>query len=270
MKPPSAGRRPLFGKRVLVTRPKEQAGELSRALEDLGAEVIEAPMIRIAPPEDTAPLDAACAAAATFDWIVFASANAVDAFMRRLVASAGIRALGTARLCAVGPATSARLETWGVKIDAQPAEYRAEAVASELARHGSLAGARVLLPRADIGRDVIATDLGQRGARVTEVIAYRTETTNPELDGIPDVRRLLLENRLDIVTFTSPSAVHNMVRLLGDEAAPDLLNAITVAAIGPTTADALARHGIRTAIVPEKYTVPALVQALAERAGLQP
>jgi uroporphyrinogen III methyltransferase/synthase len=248
-----------------VTRPREQAAELVEALEALGAETIEAPMIRIAPPEDPAPLERACSEAGTFDWIVFASTNAVDAFMARLLATPqDVRALYGARLCAVGPATSARLAEYSLKVDAQPAEYRGEGVAAELVRRGSLKGLRVLLPRADVGRDVIARELVRHGADVTEVVAYRTVPTDPDGDGGPDVYALLLERRIDVVTFTSASAVHNMVRLLGDDQALDLLSATLVAVIGPVTAEAAAGHQIATAIVPAEYTVPALARAIAE------
>src|SRR3954471_13825972 len=115
--------RPLFGKRVLVTRPREQAAELSERLETMGAEAIEAPMIRVVPPEDFGPLDEACARAGTFDWIIFPSANSVEAFMRRLMAGPrDLRSLGEVKLCTVGPATGERLGRYGLKVDLMPAE----------------------------------------------------------------------------------------------------------------------------------------------------
>jgi len=262
-------RQPLFGTRILVTRPREQAAELSTALEALGAETVEAPMIRVIGPEDPAPLDAACASVSSYDWIVFSSVNAVDALMERLMAFADARALGGVKLCAVGPATAARLARYHLKVDAQPEEFRADAVAAELQARTRLEGLRVLLPRADIGRDVIANELRRQGADVTEVIAYRTVPTDPERDGGPDVYKLLLEKGIDVVTFTSASAVHNMVRLLGDDPAVDLLNATTVAVIGPVTAEAAARHRIKASIVPAEYTVPALVRAIAAHVSAQ-
>src|SRR5258706_4371231 len=121
--------RPLFGKRILVTRPRDQAAELVDLLESFGAEAVESPLIRIVPPEDDAPLDEACANLGAFDWIVFSSANAVDAFVRRLAASPfDVRALHGVNLCAVGSATAARLEALGLKVDLLPAGFRAEAV----------------------------------------------------------------------------------------------------------------------------------------------
>jgi uroporphyrinogen III methyltransferase/synthase len=152
--------RPLFGKRVLVTRPRDQAAEFVDLLESFGAEAIESPLVRIEPPEDDAPLDEACAHLDTFDWIVFSSSNAVDAFFRRLTASPlDVRALHGVKLCAVGSATAARLAALGLKVDLVPPEFRAEAVARAMAGAATIAGLRVLLPRADIGRDVIADDL---------------------------------------------------------------------------------------------------------------
>jgi uroporphyrinogen III methyltransferase/synthase len=257
--------RPLFGKRVLVTRPRQQAAEMVERLEAMGADAVEAPMIRIVPPDDYGPLDAACAQAGTFQWIIFSSAVAVDAFIERLLKSPlDLRALGGVKLCAVGPATAERLARHGLKVDLTPAEYRAEAVIQAMAQAGDVRGLSFLLPHADIGREVIADELRKQGAKVTEVIAYRTIATEPDRDGEPDVYRMLLERRLDVVTFTSPSAVRSFVAALGAEPAADLLQTTLVAAIGPVTAKAAAQHRIQAAIVPESYTVPALVDAIAD------
>ena len=186
----------------------------SIALEAMGAEAIEAPMIRIAPPEDYGPLDDACARAGEFDWIVFSSANAVDAFIDRLLAAPrDLRALNGVKLCAVGPATAERLSRHGLKVDLTPPEYRAEAVMRAMSETADVRGLKVLLPRADIGREVIADELRKQGADVTEVIAYRTVVAEPEREGEPDIYRMLLERRIDVVTFTSASAVRNFVRV---------------------------------------------------------
>ena len=257
--------RPLFGKRVLVTRSREQATELVDLLESLGAEAIEAPLIRIAPPEDYGPLDEACARAGEFDWIVFSSANAVESFFGRLFASSrDVRALSHVKLCAVGPATAAQLARYFLKVDLVPAEYRAEALAAALAATGDMHGLRILLPRADIGREVVAEELRRRGAEVTEAVAYRTVMVDPEREGGPDIYRMLLERQIDFVTFTSASAVRSLVRALGAEPAPDLLRTTVVACIGPVTADAAAQCGIETSIMPTEYTTRALVHAIVE------
>ena len=190
----------------------------------MGADAVEAPMIRIVPPDDYGPLDEACARAGTFDWIIFSSADAVDAFIDRLLKSPlDLRALGGVKLCVVGPATAERLARHGLKVDLTPAEYRAEAVIHAISQTASVRGLKILLPHADIGREVIADELRKQGAEVTEVVAYRTVATEPEREGEPDVYRMLLERRLDVVTFTSPSAVRNFVGVLGREPAADLL-----------------------------------------------
>jgi uroporphyrinogen III methyltransferase/synthase len=259
--------RPLFGKRVLVTRPREQAAELVERLESMGANAIEAPMIRIEPPEDYGPLDDACARVGEFDWIVFTSVNAVDAFLERLLAGPGdLRALGRAKLCGVGPATGERLGKYRLKVDLTPPEFRADALTRAIADavKGTMRGMKVLVPRADIGREVVAEELGKQGADVTEVIAYRTVVVDPEREGEPDIYRMLLERRIDVVTFTSPSAVRNFVRVLGEEPAADLLRPTVVASIGPVTAEAAAQAKIETTIMPTVHTAPALVDAIVE------
>ncbi len=255
--------RPLFGKRILVTRSREQAGELVELLESLGAEAIEAPMIRVVPPEDYGPVDEACARAGSFDWIIFTSANGVDAFMKRLQAGPGdLRDLKGVRLCAIGSATAGRVSRCGIKVDLTPPEYRAESVVQALRDAGDLSGQRFLLPRADIARELLAEELRKSGAEVTEVTAYRTILAETPKEGDPDVYGMLLEKRIDVVTFTSASTVRNFVRVFGAEQAADLLRATTVASIGPVTAEAAEQHHIHTSIVPETYTVPALVEAI--------
>jgi uroporphyrinogen III methyltransferase/synthase len=257
--------RPLFGKRIVVTRSRDQAGELVDLLEALGAEAIEAPMIRIAPPEDHGPLDRAIADAATFDWIVFTSANAVDTFMRRLQSGAGdMRNLKGVKLCAVGPVTAQRLSTYGVKPDFEPAEYRSESIVPSLrqAGHTDLTGVKFLLPRADIAREILVDELRKAGADVTDVVAYRTVLAEIEREGDPDIYRMLLDKRIDVVTFTSPSTVRNFAQVFGAEQAADLLRTTAVASIGPVTAEAADQYGISTSIMPKEYTITALVDAI--------
>ena len=257
--------RPLFGKRVLVTRPKEQAAELVERLEAIGAEPIEAAMIRIEPPEDYGPLDEACANASTFDWIVFSSANAVDAFFERLLAgTSDLRVLGGVKLCGVGAVTAEHLARRGLKVDLVPAEYRAEALVQAFDAHGDVHGMKILLPRADIGRELVADELRKRGAEVTEVVAYRTVAAEAEREGDPDIYRMLLERRIDVVTFASASAVRNFVQVIGVEASADLLRDVVVASIGPVTAEAAAQYNIRTTVMPAQYTIPGLVDAIAD------
>ena len=255
--------RPMFGKRVLVTRPEEQAAELVERLLTLGAEPIAAPTVRIAPPEDYGPLDEACDLASTFDWVIFTSVNGVEHFMRRLCrGSRDVRELKDVRLCAVGPTTAERLARYGLRVDLVPREHRAEGVVEALCEREDLSEQRLLLPRGDLARDVIDDKLRKAGADVTVVNAYRTVLAGGDKDTGPDIYKMLLEQEIDVVTFTSGSAVRNLVKILGAEPATDLLNTTVVATIGPVTAETAARLGIKVTIMPETYSVPALVDAI--------
>ena len=259
--------RPLSGRRIVVTRSREQAIDLIDMLEERGAEAIPAHAIRIAAPEDPEPLEAACKAAGTFNWIIFASANAVDHFMRRLLANGDVRDLHGVRLCTVGPSTASRLQRYGIRVDLTPAEFRSEALIEALKAAGSLKGQRILIPRANIARDRLAEELRDAGAEVVDVIAYRTIPGNIERGGEYDIYRLLLDRQIDAVTFASASAVRNFVSMLGQDQAADLLRSTVVASIGPVTAEAAQQLGIQTTIMPSRYTIPDLVDALVEHFG---
>jgi uroporphyrinogen III methyltransferase/synthase len=255
--------RPLSGRRIVVTRSHEQAGELIDMLEERGAEAILAQAIRIVSAEDAEPLDRACSAAGTFDWIIFSSANAVDFFMRRLLALGDVRDLHGVRLCTVGPSTGSRLQRYGIRVDLTPAEFRADALLEALTASGTLDGQRILMPRADIARDRLAEELRAAGADVTDVVAYRTVAASPD-GGDYDVYRMLLDRQIDAVTFASASAVRNFVAMLGQDQAADLLQSTVVASIGPVTAEAAQQLGIVTRVMPARYTIPDLVDALVE------
>ncbi len=262
--------RPLFGRRVLITRPRDQAAELADLLRDLGAEPIEAPLIRIDPPDDLEALDAAVSRASTFDWIVFSSTHGVDAFVRRVLAGPGdLRDLKGPRLCTVGAATAETLSRYGLKVDLVPSEFRAEGVVPAMLAQGPVQGLKVLLPKADIGREVVADQLREHGAEVTEVIAYRTVLEDLSRQGDPDVYRMLLERQIDVVTFTSGSAVRNFAKVFGAEQSADLLRTTAVAAIGPVTTDVAARLGIAVSIQPTTATVPSMVEAIAAHFAAQ-
>jgi uroporphyrinogen III methyltransferase / synthase len=261
--------RPLFGRRIIVTRSREQAGEFVDMLEERGAEAITAPTIRIAPAQDDSALRDACARVGTFDWIVFTSANAVDAFMAVLLASGDVRDLKGVRLCTIGPSTASRLQRYGVRVDLTPAEYRGDAVVEALESAGSIRTARILLPRADIAREVLPDELREAGADVTEVVAYRTTLAEPERGPGRDIYRMLLDGKVDAVTFTSASAVRNFAQIYGEDQAADLLRGTVVAAIGPVTAEAAQQLGITTSVMPRRYTIPDLVDALVEHFALK-
>jgi len=256
--------RPLFGRRIVVTRSREQAGDLIEMLEERGAEAILAPTIQIAPPEDLGALDRACLEAGTFDWIVFTSANAVDQLMSRLLAIGDVRDLKGVRICTVGPSTASRLSRYGIRVDLTPEEYRADAVADALRARGRLTGKRFLLPHADIAREQLTDELRASGAEVVEVAAYRTVLGAADRDGDHDVYRMLLDRQIAAVTFTSASSVRNFSTIFGPEQAADLLRTTVVACIGPVTAEAAQQLDIETTVMPNRYTIPDLVDALVE------
>src|SRR5207237_2023789 len=140
------------------------------------------------------------------------------------------------------------------KIDLVPAEFRAEGVVRALLDAGTTRGTKVLLPKGDIGRELVADELKKHGADVTEVIVYRTVVAEAEREGEPDVYRMLLDRRIDVVTFTSASAVRNFVKVVGAEPAADLLRSTIVASIGPVTAEAAAQCHIATTLLPAQST----------------
>jgi len=257
--------RPLFGRRIVVTRSPEQARELAEELENLGAQALEAPTFRIEPPEDPEAVDRAAASVDNYQWVLFESANAVNRFFSALARGPrDLRAFGGVSVCAIGPSTADRLAAQGIKADVVIPEFRVESIGDAVAGRGSLTNQRVLIVRPDHLRDVLADDLHQRGATVTDLVAYRTAPESADSPAAQNLYRLLLDGRIDAVTFTSPTAVTRFAALIGEEQAADLLNTTVVAAIGPVTAAAAVELGITPTVVPDTYTVDGLVQALVE------
>jgi uroporphyrinogen III methyltransferase/synthase len=257
--------RPLFGRRIVVTRSKEQARALVDALEALGAETIEAPTFRLTPPDDPEAVERAAASVDQYRWVIFESANAVARFL----AAQGrgprdLRAFGAVSLCAMGPSTADQLLQYGLKADVVLAEKGPEHVAEKLSAAGSLEGARVLIVRPDHERDAMAEELRRRGATVTDLVAYRTTSATPDSPEVQALYRLMLDGAVDAVTFTSPTAVRRLTGLLGAEQAADLLNTTVVAAVGPVTAAAAHEVGIRTTIVADTFTIDGLVASLVK------
>lgn len=254
-------RRPLFGKRVLMTRAKEQAEELATLLSAYGAEPVEAPSIRIMPPADWSLVDQAIRAIATYDWVIFTSVNGVARFMTRLYASGSdARTLAGRRVCCIGPRTAQELEKFGVKADAIPADYQAEGLLAMLGGR-DLKRARVLIPRAEVARELLPDELRVRGAHVDVVPVYRTVVPD---EGAAEWRRRFAEGGIQVVTFTSSSTVRNFVEMVGGAgAARMLLKSVVIACIGPITAKTVEEYGLTVSIVPSENTIPALADALA-------
>ena len=251
--------RPLHGKRILVTRARAQASTLTQRLTALGASCIETPVIRIAAPADGyAALDAAVGELHSYHWIIFTSVNGVEHFFARLHrAGKDTRALGYAKVAAIGSATEEALHSYGIHSDLVPKEFRAEAVVEAL-KDILPPRARILLPRAQEARDVLPESLRAHGATVDVVPAYETV---PELACGEEITRRLTHGDIDFVTFTSSSTVKNLVQQLGNITP---LQQVKIACIGPVTADTARNFALEPDIVAETYTIDGLVDAIKE------
>jgi len=240
----------LAGKRILITRPRAQAADLTDRLAALSAEPILFPTIEIAPLEDYTALDQAIARLETYQWVIFTSVNGVAAFWQRLTgAGKNERAFNGIKVAAIGPATAQALEKHGVRATFIPDEYVAERILDGV---GDVNGQQILLPRADIAREALAIELKQRGAIVHEIAAYRTLPAVPDPRGLAELRR-----GVDAITFTSSSTVRNFVVLVGRETA-----GAAVVCIGPITARTALEVGLPVDRVAERYTIEGLVEAL--------
>lgn len=247
----------LANKRIVVTRPRAQAAELSGRLRALGAVPIEMPAIRIAPPADEYDaLDYALHHLPLYDWVVFTSTNGVDHFWQRVAALDITPLWSIVKVAAIGSATAAALRERGVSAQLVPDEFVAESLLDAL-RERDIAGKHFLLPRADIARAALREGLEQAGAKVDEVHAYRT------LPGEPDTAALAeLERGVDALTFTSSSTVRHWVAQVGAARAQAVAARSVVAAIGPITARTAAELGLTAQVVAREYTIPGLVEAL--------
>ena len=253
-------RRPLFGRRIIVTRARSQASELISRLEELGAHVIELPAIRIEPPEDSAPLRRAVSKLPDYDWIVFTSVNGVKAFFAALdEAGLDARALGGNKVCAIGPVTSGRLRKFGIRPDAQPARFTSSAVAETLVSLDNLSGMRILCPRAANAPGELVEILSAHGAVVEEVPAYRTV---PEaLDG-DRVSELFARDEIHWITFMSSSTVKNFFSAVSAERIRS--SSARIASIGPVTSEALRDLGLAVDVQADRYTVEGLAASIVE------
>jgi uroporphyrinogen III methyltransferase/synthase len=253
--------KPLFGRRVLVTRSAEQAGELSSRLLELGAEPVECPTIAIVPPPSWAELDSAITELPSYQWLVFTSVNGVKAFMERLKhRRLDGRALAGLTLCCIGPRTAEVLSSYGLRADLVPSDYQAEGLIEAMAAAG-VAGQRVLIPRAAVAREILPDQLRRLGAEVRVVTAYRTVLPEVEVDR---VKALLRTRELHVLTFASSSAVQNFCELFASrKELADLTHGAVIACIGPVTARAAQGEGLPVAII-GKNTVPSMVEAIVQ------
>jgi uroporphyrinogen III methyltransferase/synthase len=251
------GRLPLAGRRVVITRAREQSGALAEKLRRLGADPIELPVIEIRPPADLAPLDQAIARLEAYDWLIFTSRNGVERFVERLDASGRDWRALRARICAIGPATAEALQTLHLKIDVLPEEYVAEALLAALEPH-DLAGKRILIPRALVARDILPETLRERGAQVDLVPAYETVVPGDAAEKARDV--FAAGPAPDWVAFTSSSTVKNLAKMVGAET----LRSVRAASIGPVTSATLRELGLEPAAEASEFTVDGLIAAIVE------
>jgi uroporphyrinogen III methyltransferase/synthase len=249
--------RPLFGKRVLVTRPRHKAGKLWNLLGELGAYPLLQPAIEIGPPDTWAAVDAALARLGEFDWLVFSSANGVEYFLGRLLDTGrDVRALGAVRIAAIGPATAEALRAFHLSADLTPDEFRAEALAEALidAALSRAEAPRVLLVRASRGREVLAESLNVAGCAVEQVVAYRSvDVEAPD----PEIGSLLRQGHIDWITVTSSAIARSLVRLFGND-----LRRAKLVSISPITSATLRELGYEPAAEAREYTMEGVVRAI--------
>jgi uroporphyrinogen III methyltransferase/synthase len=252
--------RPLFGKRIVVTRTRKQAGGLSNALRRLGADVFELPTIRIAPPKELIEFGTLVQDAHQYDWIVFTSPNGVDAFFEMFYKIyKDAREIGGVRIAAIGPATAARVRDFHLHVDLQPEEFVAEGVVKAFQKDGSIENQKFLLARAEQARDVLPKELTKLGAIVDEAIAYRTVAETEDVSG---AQARFREEGADLITFTSSSTVENFLALKLPWPA-----GLKTASIGPITSKTMRENGLTVDVEAKKYDIPGLTQAIREFYG---
>ncbi len=250
-------KRPLLGKRIVVTRTRKQASVLSNKLRALGAHVIELPTIRIEPPSNLREFAELVQDAHMYDWIVFTSANGVEAFFDiffKLYDDA--REIGAVRIAAIGPATAQHVKDFHLHVDLQPEEFVAEAVSREFKKQGSIDNLRILLVRAEKARDTLPKELADLGAIVDEAFAYRTV---PETRDTSGARSQLAQDGADLITFTSSSTVENFVAL-----GLPWPKGMRIASIGPITSKTVRDQGLTVDVEARRHDIDGLVGAIRQ------
>ena len=250
-------KRPLLGKRIVVTRTRKQASVLSNKLRALGAHVIELPTIRIEPPSNLREFAELVQDAHMYDWIVFTSANGVEAFFDiffKLCDDA--REIGAVRIAAIGPATAQHVKDFHLHVDLQPEEFVAEAVSREFKKQGSIDNLRILLVRAEKARDTLPKELADLGAIVDEAFAYRTV---PETRDTSGARSQLAQDGADLITFTSSSTVENFVAL-----GLPWPKGMRIASIGPITSKTVRDQGLTVDVEARRHDIDGLVGAIRQ------
>ncbi len=255
-------KRPLFGRRIVVTRALDQAKEFSDLLIALGGEPVEAPTIQLVPPDSWERIDREIARLTEYQWLIFTSVNGVVPFMARLhSAGKDSRSLAHLRICAIGPRTAQELGRYGVMPDVVPPHFQAEGLLAVLTDE-ALRGKRVLIPRAETAREILPEQLRERGATVEVIPVYRTEVPSGDLRLL---EQQIEEKKIDVMTFTSSSTVRHFVELVGGaEAARRLGSRTLIACIGPITSKTAEEFGLTVSIMPKDNTIPALAGEIAD------
>ena len=259
--------KPLFGKRIVVTRAREQASGFLQELSSLGAECIQFPTIEIIPPDSWDPLDKAITNLESYQWLLFTSVNGVKYFLQRLHSGGkDVRDLKGIKIGAIGPKTADQWHQLGIKPDLVPDEYRAEAVLKAFKKWDTQ-GVRILIPRAAKAREILPDQLRKMGALVDVVDAYKTVSPTGDTQGVRD---MLEKGTIDMVTFTSSSTVTNFVNMFGSEKqqlTDGWMKRVKVACIGPITADTARDQGFSVDLMPSDYTIEALTRAITDFFG---
>ncbi|WP_129596169.1 uroporphyrinogen-III C-methyltransferase [Anaerophilus nitritogenes] len=249
--------KPLFGKNILVTRTRTQASALSEKLEDLGANPIEFPTIRVEKPKEYEKIDKAIKQIDKYKWIIFTSVNGVYAFFERLKElKIDVRNLYNVKLVAIGTATQKALEDKGLLVEYVPDVFRAEAIIEGL-KDKIHKGDHILLPRADIARTILIEELEKMGALVDNISIYHTTIPNVDKEKLINI----LKEGIDLITFTSSSTVKNFIEILGEEN-KKLLKDITIAVIGPITEQTAKDMELKVDISADEFTIDGLVDSI--------
>ncbi|MDD2619796.1 MAG: uroporphyrinogen-III C-methyltransferase [Syntrophomonadaceae bacterium] len=259
-------KRPLWGKRVVVTRARAQASQLLNRIRDLGAQAIEFPSITIEKEANLGALYKAFQKIEEYNWIIFTSVNAADIFFAEMQNEAkDIRDLHGIKIAAIGTATKQSLEARGLRVDVVPEEYRAEGIIKTL-RPYIKEGQWILLPRARGARNILPDTLRKWGAHVNEVYLYRAAASNQVSQ---DTLNSIKDGNLDYLTFTSSSTVSNFVKIIGAENVARLKNRFKVACIGPVTAQTALEQGFNVDIMAKEYTIDGLLKAIVTDTGYE-
>jgi uroporphyrinogen III methyltransferase/synthase len=254
--------RPFFGRRIMITRPRRQARKLIERLNELGAHCLVQPVIEILPPSDWPAVDEVLSRLSTFDWLVFSSANGVEALFERLEQTGrDVRALGSLKIAAIGLGTAEALRAYRIKADLLPGEFRAEALAEQLVaaakdqRDGSdAAPPRFLLVRASRGREVLAETLRAAGCDVEQVVVYRSvDVEAPDAE----IAMMLEQGRIDWITVTSSAIARSLARMFGED-----LRRARLASISPVTSETLRELGYKPQAAARQYTMEGVVEAI--------